>query len=435
MRCHLKNRIRTKSDYVLRGRYQADYFYKTRLVTSYPPSYKDCKLGAFQEFEDEVLELKDPVPSSACLRANSEKRLFKQCYNKKGEVDVDYFHTDFTVDRVGTYYNYKISMDSTWWWGSRTPSSFVPSLNKEEPNVDLIKLYQTIADLEPSYEMYLDGVNLWSIILELGQAKELLNLFAIDVVKSSLTSTIAEKHLGYSFGVVPMQKDIYVLSQIFERLDGVIDKWNKLADDRELLNFHSYVDFAELSEVGQPIVPVKSPVSSDAQTTGTYTMDSKAVSKVHIYGYARRIPDSLRWKVFTRALGLDKPITGAWEAMPFSWAVDYVLNIGDMINTWEKGLDSLFTFVPVQCGYSVYTKFQLSVELSDAYKEGKTLSGQIIRTGGRETGNIYKRRRLPHRNLFADANARLSNDMIASMNAGWKQATYVGAVALLLKRG
>jgi hypothetical protein len=36
-------------------------------------------------------------------------------------------------------------------------------------------------------------------------------------------------------------------------------------------------------------------------------------------------------KVADKALGLNAPLASAWELVPFSWVVDYVVNIGDFL--------------------------------------------------------------------------------------------------------
>jgi hypothetical protein len=51
-------------------------------------------------------------------------------------------------------------------------------------------------------------------------------------------------------------------------------------------------------------------------------------------------------------LGLDKPFSGIWEAVPFSWLIDYVTNIGDMISAIEETAKKLFRYEIVDFGYS-----------------------------------------------------------------------------------
>jgi hypothetical protein len=54
---------------------------------------------------------------------------------------------------------------------------------------------------------------------------------------------------------------------------------------------------------------------------------------------------------YLRAWGLDKPLGILWEALPYSWLIDYVFNIGDMIAAFEYTA-SPFPMVMVDSGYS-----------------------------------------------------------------------------------
>jgi hypothetical protein len=358
------------------------------------------------------------------------KKIFKNVYHNKFERTLGFAPTVAVLQHQSTCTKYVVNVDSEWWWSCRPLPMHVPNLTHEELLMEPIGLYQAILRLEPSFETYLEGVNLWSIILELGQLKNLLGILVMN--SKNHLENVAEKHLQYSFGVVPVVSDLKKIYNIMEKLDGVIDKWNALSHKGEILDFHETVSSSHVELFGEPGLSVTSPVSSSGVVYNTYDYIGSSQSKVHCYGYAKRIPDSQRFKVMIRALGLDRPISGAWEAVPFSWVVDYFTNIGDLIKAWEFKMDSMFRLHVTSAGYSTKVDYKAQVRVRDI-AEGP-YHGHIMTSYAEEAGSIFRRQRLPHKGLFNTARVRVNNSMRTGMFLGWKQGSYLAAVAYLTTR-
>ena len=417
-----KLRTRTKSFTLLKGEYTELIHYRDGRTFSSPfPNRNSFPYGEQQIMIDEDNEGKP---------FNKDSPKFRYVWNNKSSIDIDF--QEFThINSSEDVFDITIKANTIYYWGmGKKPVNYLPGSDFTTPSFTSEELWSAIGRMEPSAEKILTEFNLWTFVLELSQLKQLLGVMLLKA--GSLTKEIATKHLEWNFGVVPLSKDMSAIYSIFSKIDNEIDAWNRMAYNGQAIDFHEYISSSE-------------DVSTDdgreaARWTGSGYCDyealfyKKTISRVHCYGTPLPIPDNKRFKVFIQALGIDKPLSGAWEAVPFSWFVDYFTNVGDFISRWEHSLDSLFKMKLVSAGYSTKTEYHINVKLREYWTYPWYMPGLFLETEGSEKGTLYKRVPLPHNSLFQDARKglQLSNKMKFELSAGWKQGSYVAAVAYLL---
>lgn len=182
-----------------------------------------------------------------------------------------------------------------------------------------------------------------NFIAELKDVKNLVGLLKFDLSKP--ITSVAESNLLLNFGLFPFIDDLIAIIDIVSNLDKRIDKWNKMASEHVLMNQH------------------KSHMTPDDQTTkvsftdtfthghGTYAVDVKHKTTYSLYYYANPIPLIMRDNLARALMGLDNIGAIVWEALPWSFLIDYVFNIGDIIEDWTNA-DPILSVTINQAGYS-----------------------------------------------------------------------------------
>lgn len=298
-------------------------------------------------------------------------------------------------------------------------------------SVSNIDLWEAIVRAEPTIEDVVGDFNLYTFVLELNKLKDLLGIFALKA--HSVHTEVATKHLEYNFGVVPLLGDISSIYTIFQKLESAIDEWNSLAALGVVIDYHETISENTYSDSGSYPIPGHPWLAPYTYGNRDWSVDQTTKAIVHVYGRPVRIPNNMRYKAYIRALGLDKPISGLWEAVPFSWAIDYFTNVGDLVGKWEERLDSMFRIQVTSAGYSTKVKTTRTVSFTEQC-DHPVLDIRDFTNEGTATEVLeqYIRTPLPVKSLFKDAKANLSVSLQAELSLGWKQASYLGAVAVLL---
>ena len=234
-----------------------------------------------------------------------------------------------------------------------------------------------IRKIRPTFEkMQVDTTNVWAMLLELGDMKKLVPGLKDAVSTASTVNDISDNAAGgwltWNWGVAPVIGDLETLSTIADRLDAVVDKWNNFAKEGRIMNFHETI---ARSQAGDSSETSESSTGPD-QSGWTYELlaDAEYTARLHLYVKPRFIPDADRFRLLIEALGLDKPFTGIWEATPFSWLVDYVSNIGNMIEAMESTARQLFRYDIVDCGYSEKTNRFYSKSTTEHFYAGSIIT-------------------------------------------------------------
>lgn len=283
------------------------------------------------------------------------------------------------------------------------------------------KLAEAIRDLKPSVEKFFPNVNIYEILGDLGKMKQLLHAFTADH-RVGLSKSFAQKHLEYNFGFKPLLEDLLAIWTIQESIDRIIDVWNDFARKGKIMDFHGFVDNHEANDSWET-VNYGYPEDSDIRAFGRkYKYSYQKTSRVHVYIKPHEIPESYKMGIMLKAFGVDKPLAGLWELVPFSWAVDYFVNVGDVIAEFEKGLDDMFQFSVVSAGYSTKTSM---IGYSKHYREYGTNRTVLPTEWSEHTLSEYVRVPLP---------TTLFDTHVVPAELGWaggpsqKQSSYLLAV-------
>lgn len=215
--------------------------------------------------------------------------------------------------------------------------------------------------LQPDNELLEDSFSLANFMIELKDLRALAGLGSVindanfDVGSSNLLTTnqaesSASDFLGVNFGVLPVIGDIKKALVLMDKLEGYLDRWNEFAKSATVLDFHTTIynrSTSESSSGSESYQYVDYDITHQAHTTRK--------AKAHLYVVPRPVPDAERFKVKYKALGLDNLTGIVWEAIPFSWAIDYFLNIQEWVEQF-RGIDSLLKFDIVSSGISVLNK-------------------------------------------------------------------------------
>lgn len=217
-------------------------------------------------------------------------------------------------------------------------------------------------------------VSLTNFLFELTDVKLLLRLFTSS---SGILKRISEGHLSWSFGVKPMISDIQEI-------------WSSL------FNFEKRIkDF--LGRRGEPQKRRYTEESDDGEDTSQTTWG--AVSRTARWAYAYRhkrvatmsyvydCPDIIsvadKLRALRDMLGLRLTPSVVWEAIPFSFVVDWVFSVQDFLRSREDNLivpDVIITDYSISCKLSFFSTATLQMS---------GFSGTVSNF----TGHWYQRRR------------------------------------------
>jgi hypothetical protein len=138
---------------------------------------------------------------------------------------------------------------------------------------------------------------------------------------------VADTYLGVNFGLLPALDDLGTLTQVLkDRLDGV--------DLRPIIQTVTFGDSGETSWRG---------------------------FARYGYIYGRRRKSALGKAYLTLRLNSGRvtfgnPAEWVWENIPFSWAVDYVLNVGDTLSALDafSGVDNVVGYYTIRDSWDSY---------------------------------------------------------------------------------
>lgn len=209
------------------------------------------------------------------------------------------------------------------------------------------------ARLAPDTDNLLGDIQLANFLIELKDLKQLTKLTRIP---KDLYEASAGNFLGVNFGVLPVIGDIKKIINLHEKLSKKLAMWNEVALKGAILDFHTTLfKFDETNLVEEPLVYLA------FDGTVQYRQVVSNSAKLHLYIQPEPLNASyldIAWQT----LGLDKPLAVVWEALPFSWFIDYFLNIQELIDNFEKSA-SPFKYTIVDAGYSYTLKNQCYSQL------------------------------------------------------------------------
>lgn len=252
--------------------------------------------------------------------------------------------------------------------------------------------------LAPSIEKAMGGkLSIANFILELRDLRRLSGLFSTKY--ADIASAAGDKHLGVNFGVLPLVGDIELILNGISRMEKFINRWNALANKQAVVTFKTTL----LEEEGSWTGPTSSVHHGGVTDEWQSEIFWKRLAKMHVYAVPKRISlTSGMMRAKARAYGLDQPLSVIWEAIPFSFVIDWFLGIQEVIGNYEKS-SSIFDYDIVDGGYSTLIEYSAT---SDGIR---TVESQLAAYGvgpDRETlatyadvNKTYTRHRIDHSTL------------------------------------
>lgn len=283
-------------------------------------------------------------------------------------------------------------------------------------------------DLQPNFQdAKVDGINIYTVILELADLKKTFTKAAWSLSKTF--RDIPEKNLLINFGVLPFFGDLVAIYDIITKLGSYIDKWNQAALNGMTWDKHVYIKYPVPKEY---TTPRERKAYLWWWSYFTWYMTTKVshdtVGRAHLYFKPQPIGESDRTTIYKSALGLDRPVLGVWEAVPFSWAIDYFFHVDRIIGAFDEALPSMFKYEFVDAGYSVKSTQQHDILYECEVGSGISVSQPSFKR--RRSGVSYKRQPVNYA-AMVDFMSQPPNYQLG-WDKGWKQASYLMSVAYLM---
>lgn len=228
-----------------------------------------------------------------------------------------------------------------------------------------------------------------SIAQTLGELKEgLPSLIGLKTLRDRTPRGMAGEYLNYQFGIRPLLSDIqgyYETAKNASRIQEQLkrDSGRLIRRRRTLLN-----DVSTTSKVTSNVYPY--PANAYSFNRGTLTVTTKVHRVVWFSGAFKYEIDrkvfSLLDKLadFNRLYGFVPTPATAWELMPWSWLVDWVLPVGDSIsNISYLGRDGLWMPWGYVMGHTITEETSTWI--------GRGFSGRYISTSVRSTFEVKQR--------------------------------------------
>jgi hypothetical protein len=258
------------------------------------------------------------------------------------------------------------------------------------------ELYRGLSAVVPTLSNQLGDMNVIELLSDITSVPKLvpslLSGFKTLASRSSLKTTVKDygsSHLGVQFGLLPTLSDAEYLFTIADRLDAFITRWNRMAAKREVLNFHASLDTRDDLEFFTDDDGYADTQCVIVSSTVHYMKSGTRTGLVHLY--VRPLPIRIsKFSLLWRLLGLDRPVSSTYQALPFSWLIDYFYNIGDALKNWEGDLENLLQFEVVSAGMSSTYTIRGTGE-----RRARFINGQEIGFGISEyTFRSYQRLRI-----------------------------------------
>jgi hypothetical protein len=179
-------------------------------------------------------------------------------------------------------------------------------------------------------------IDLTNSILELTDVKEIWRLFGkIPKRIRDIPTSVANAHLTYAFGIRPLVSDLRNLYSTIANYSETIDNFMR---KRNTIQKRHYREKTETSS---------SPTIIDSYSKSGYTRTTTDEWSSNIDWYATMVytydcPDletySDHLKVLRDMLGLRFTLAEAWEAIPFSFVVDWFFRVEDFLQQFKQPL-------------------------------------------------------------------------------------------------
>lgn len=226
------------------------------------------------------------------------------------------------------------------WDDSSIPELDLPQLNAE-----------AYLEMKPSLNT---GFSLSNFVAELVELKAMFSLFS---THKTAIQNAASGHLNWSFGWKPFIDDINTISEKLVSFEKALARFKAQQGRQQVSHFRKSLDEFEDSKV------VSAGTGCDLGYNLDYIQDTSMQREYHAtmkytYECAALNDEWGRIKAFRDHWGLQFGPSFVWEAIPFSFVVDWFLGVGNYLHGIRT--DSLDTKIEIQdfC-YSVKTSTRI----------------------------------------------------------------------------
>lgn len=271
------------------------------------------------------------------------KLTFKNCFNVQKAYSMEitgpfisYEDKSWYTDDACQRYTFAGDLFTTyldWYHSGLYPLDPVAAFKTRSQFLDPIvfndlRKYELIELLTSDHKLI--GSETFSVANFIYEIKEVLSLTSIFKLKTNnFAKEGSDRWLAFNFGIKPLIDDIKAIYDILANLNMRINRWNEMCETSETLNVHAKLS-EDLQEVnftsyGGPYNNIKNEI------TGTFY--HKIVG--HTYFKPQPISDIDQMKLHLSLTGLNNPLSVIWEAIPYSFLVDWVYGVSDMIEAYE----------------------------------------------------------------------------------------------------
>jgi hypothetical protein len=329
----------------------------------------------------------------------SQLKSYNGCYHEKilyesvlkGEFD----HTvlDQYTLTPGSHFRYALTVPSN--YAPPWKDDFVSIFDTESP-LNILEVseaakatYPNVANLAPGINIIEMLSDFTSSVLLLPQILANIRKIPYDTKPRDSLESWAAGHLQYNFALAPLASDLASLLTLSERLDAAIATWNSLAKQGKIASFHASFGLSE--KEGPLDLPTGYTDTGIAAVNRHY--EGSGTRKGIYSFYVRPKPiKATKLEFVWRALGLHKPLSSSYQALPFSWLVDYIYNLSGWLESLEDNLDTLFNFEVVSAGVSIKNTIDATCWTTLEFRDGFVGDGGTVRL----TSEKYTRIPIPN---------------------------------------
>lgn len=158
--------------------------------------------------------------------------------------------------------------------------------------------------------------------------------------------SLSNFHLSYAFGIKPLVSDIMDMIEALKELKEKVTWLRKNQGKPVKVSFSK-----DLSTSYKPSTVINNNATDTTiDQVLQYSCRYRAFALL-VYNVERLSDLELQLRILTRNFGLDKPAMWIYESIPFSFVLDWVLKVGDLLENLSPSISLPYTFLDV--GYSL----------------------------------------------------------------------------------
>jgi len=251
---------------------------------------------------------------------------------------------------VGTLNDYMGAWD---WFDNLMKSSTAEGYHKTRPGNPTASLGQFLVELRDLPKLPLIGSSVYQSLFKRGLSLPGIMMAAREIARSFRAANLGGEYLNVVFGWKPFVRDLQEIYNLWQNVDRqlaqIVKDNGKGVRRKVTLSDETSTPVSESRDFGYPGVDVRG-FPGDLINAGGHTSWSKVTTRHERVWYAARyrywIPDvsSSGWnrRAKLALFGALPTPELVWELVPFSWLIDWSVNVGDVLsNMSTNAVDNL----------------------------------------------------------------------------------------------